>query len=308
MTSRDPGDDHPPTGAAAREIRHGIEIIRDPRQMQARALAARRSGQRIAFVPTMGYLHEGHVSLLTQGRALGELLVLSIFVNPMQFGPNEDLSRYPRDLDGDLGKAASAGCDIAFVPEPATLYPPGFQTQVAVTQVEQGLCGGQRPGHFIGVATVVLKLCNLVQPDSMLLGEKDYQQLQVLRRLARDLDLPVRVVGCPLVRDTDGVALSSRNAYLKPAERQQARALSQALFAARDAFHGGERQSAKLLERAHAILSAEPALHLQYLELRDADTLAEVPPELTRRAVMLVAGTIGTTRLLDNVILSAEGI
>ena len=291
--------------ASPREIIHGIEIVRDPRQMQQRALAGRRSGQRIAFVPTMGYLHDGHVSLLQQGRALGELLVLSIFVNPMQFGPNEDLSRYPRDLDGDLRKAAGAGCDLAFLPEPAALYPPGFQTQVAVTQVEKGLCGAQRPGHFVGVATVVLKLCNLVQPDFMLLGEKDYQQLQVLRRMARDLDLPVRVVGCPLIRDTDGVALSSRNAYLKPVERQQARVLSQALFAARDAFQRGERQSAELLAVAQSVLLREPALHLQYLELRDADTLAEAPTLLTHSAVILIAGTIGTTRLLDNVILSS---
>jgi len=282
---------------------HGVEIVHEPRLMQRRALAARRAGQRIVFVPTMGYLHEGHVSLLRRGRALGELLVLSIFVNPMQFGVNEDLSRYPRDLEGDLHKAATSGCDLAFVPEPVALYPAGFQTQVEVTQVAQGLCGAQRPGHFVGVATVVLKLCNLVQPDFMLLGEKDYQQLQVVRRMVRDLNLPVEVVGCPLVRDSDGVALSSRNAYLSPAERQQAQVLSQALFAARDAFERGERQSAVLLDWAQAILAREPALRLQYVELRDADTLEPVPPLIERSAVMLVAGTIGTTRLLDNVIL-----
>lgn len=286
------------------ELCHGIEILRDPQKMQARALASRRRGQRIVFVPTMGYLHEGHVSLLRQGRALGELLVLSIFVNPMQFGPSEDLSRYPRDLDGDLRQAAAAGCDLAFVPEASALYPAGFQTQVQVTQVEQGLCGAQRPGHFVGVATVVLKLCNLVQPDFLLLGEKDYQQLQVLRRLARDLNLPVEVRGCPLVRDVDGVALSSRNAYLSPGERLQARVLSRALFAARDAYQGGERRSAVLLEAARTVLDGEKALRLHYLELRDADSLAAADDTLTRSAVILVAGSIGTTRLLDNVILS----
>lgn len=287
------------------EALHGVEILREPRLMQERALAARRTGQRLVFVPTMGYLHDGHVSLLRRGRSLGELLVLSIFVNPMQFGPSEDLSRYPRDLDGDLQKAATAGCDLAFVPEPAALYPAGFQTRVEVTQVTQGLCGASRPGHFAGVATVVLKLCNLVQPDFLLLGEKDYQQLQVVRRMVRDLDLPVAVVGCPLVRDSDGVALSSRNSYLSPGERQQAQVLSQALFAARDAFARGERQSAVLLELARATLAREPALRLQYLELRDADTLQEVPSAslIERSAVLLVAGSIGTTRLLDNVIL-----
>ena len=287
------------------ELQHGIVVLRDPQEMQARALASRRRGQRIVFVPTMGYLHQGHVSLLQHGRALGELLVLSIFVNPMQFGPSEDLSRYPRDLDGDLRQAAAAGCDLAFVPEASALYPAGFQTQVQVTQVEQGLCGAQRPGHFVGVATVVLKLCNLVQPDFLLLGEKDYQQLQVLRRMARDLNLPVEVRGCPLVRDGDGVALSSRNAYLSATERLQARVLSRALFAARDAYQSGERRSAVLLETARAVLQGEPALRLHYLELRDADSLAAADETLTRSAVILVAGSIGTTRLLDNVILRA---
>lgn len=305
MTPREPPSTAAPaTPPASVERLHGIELVRDPQAMQARMLASRRAGQRIVFVPTMGYLHEGHVSLLRRGRALGELLVLSIFVNPMQFGPTEDLSRYPRDLDGDLRKAATAGCDLAFLPEPAGLYPDGFQTQVQVTQVEKGLCGDQRPGHFIGVATVVLKLCNLVQPDLLLLGEKDYQQLQVLRRMARDLNLPVAVVGCPLVRDTDGVALSSRNAYLSPAERVQARVLSRALFAVRDAYADGERGSQALLAVAQAMLAREPALRLHYLELRDADTLATADPVLTRSAVLLVAGSIGTTRLLDNVILS----
>ena len=169
---------------------------------------------------------KGHVSLLRAGRERGDRLVLSIFVNPMQFGQSEDLSRYPRDLEGDLQKAASAGCDIAFCPTPETIYPPGFQTRVEVSEVQQGLCGDHRPGHFVGVATVVLKLLNLVQPHVVLLGEKDYQQLQVIRRMVRDLALPVEVLGCPLIRDHDGLALSSRNAYLSPAERQQALVLS----------------------------------------------------------------------------------
>lgn len=284
-----------------------IEILSEPAAMQARSQAARRAGQRIAFVPTMGYLHEGHVSLLRKGRELGELLVLSIFVNPMQFGPREDLSRYPRDLLGDLRKALSAGCDVAFVPTPQVMYPAGFQTRVQVPEVEQGLCGAARPGHFVGVSTVVLKLINIVQPDVLLLGEKDYQQLQVIRRMALDLDLPVRILGCPLIRDSDGLALSSRNVYLSAKERQEARALSTALFAAQRLWHQGERRPRALLAAASGVLAHAPGVNLQYLELRDADTLAELPPdeavEAATSVVVLVAAHVGATRLIDNVVL-----
>lgn len=283
---------------------HGIEIIHEPAQMQARALWARAAGQRIAFVPTMGYLHEGHVSLLRAGRARGELLVLSIFVNPMQFGQNEDLSRYPRDLDGDLKKAATAGCDLAFCPTPAAMYPAGFQTRVEVSEVQKGLCGDHRPGHFVGVATVVLKLLNLVQPHVVLLGEKDYQQLQVIRRLVADLALPVEVQGCPLIRDPDGLAMSSRNAYLSADERQQALVLSRALFAAQQAYAAGERRRDVLLQRADAVLASQPALRLDYLELRDAADLSLPPERLERPAVLLLAGFIGRTRLIDNLTLA----
>src|SRR6476620_10147340 len=189
-----------------------VEVIRSPGEMQRRSSEWRRAGKRIAFVPTMGYLHAGHVSLLDAARARGDVSVLSIFVNPAQFGPKEDLSRYPRDLDGDLAKAAQAGVDVAFVPEPADMYPAGYQTYVEVRELQHGLCGESRPGHFVGVATVVLKLLNLVQPDVALFGEKDFQQLQVLKRMALDLNLPVEVVGMPLIREPDGLALSSRNA------------------------------------------------------------------------------------------------
>lgn len=283
---------------------HGIEVIDSPALVQQRMIQARADGKRIAFVPTMGYLHEGHVSLLKTGRERGDLLVLSIFVNPMQFGASEDLSRYPRDLDGDLRKAASAGTDLAFCPTPESMYPVGFQTRVEVTEVQKGLCGDHRPGHFAGVATVVLKLVNLVQPHVLLLGEKDYQQLQVIRRMVRDLALPVEVLGCPLIRDHDGVALSSRNAYLSPHEREQARTLSQALFAARQAFAHGERRRDALLDLARSILLAQPALRLDYLELRDASDLTLPPSTLTDPAVLLVAGFIGRTRLIDNILLA----
>lgn len=283
-----------------------IEVVRDPAAMRARVEAARRAGQRVVLVPTMGYLHEGHVSLLAAGRAMGELLVLSIFVNPMQFGAGEDLSRYPRDEAGDLARAEGAGCDVAFCPEAAAIYPPGFQTQVEVTGLSQGLCGAYRPGHFTGVATVVLKLLQIVQPQVMLLGEKDYQQLQVLRRMALDLNLPVQVVGCPLVREADGLAMSSRNAYLGAAERARALCLSRALFAARDLYRAGERRAGALLAAARAVLAGEPGVQVQYLELRDADTLAEVGEVqiLEGPAVLAVAAHVGRTRLIDNVILA----
>jgi pantoate--beta-alanine ligase len=206
--------------------------------MTAWSEAARQRGDRIAFVPTMGALHEGHVSLLREGRRHGERLVLSIFVNPTQFGPNEDLARYPRDLDGDLALAASAGTDVAYVPDAAAVYPPGFQTFVQVREVENGLCGDRRPGHFAGVATVVCKLFNVVRPHVALFGEKDFQQLAVIRRMVRDLDMSVDVVGMPIVREADGLAMSSRNRYLSPAERQRALSLSRGLTAAPGAAPG----------------------------------------------------------------------
>jgi pantoate--beta-alanine ligase len=275
----------------------GLEILRSPAEMQAFARTVRKAGKRIAFVPTMGYLHRGHVSLLEEGRRRGDVLVLSIFVNPTQFGPKEDLSRYPRDLDGDLAKARSVGTDIAFVPEPGDMYPPGFQTYVQVRDLELPLCGASRPGHFIGVATVVLKLFQIVRPHVALFGEKDFQQLQVLKRMVRDLNLEVEVVGLPIIREPDGLALSSRNAYLSPEERQRALALSRGLGAAREAFAGGERRAEELLARARAQLGA--VTRLDYLELRDAETLATVE-RVERPAVLAVAAFVGTTRLIDN--------
>jgi len=283
------------------------EVIDDPRAMRARALAWKREGRRVAFVPTMGYLHEGHLSLLREARTRGDVVVLSIFVNPTQFGPKEDLSRYPRDLAGDLAKAASAGCDVAFVPSAEAMYPPGFQTYVEPGPLATGLCGDRRPGHFRGVVTVVAKLFSLVLPDVALFGEKDYQQLRVIARMARDLDLGVEVVGCPLVREPDGLAMSSRNAYLAPDDRGRAVALSRGLFAARDAFAAGERDAAALVARARAVIDAEPAFRLDYLELRDAEELTPVGGAVTRPVVLAVAAFIGPTerptRLIDNVVL-----
>jgi pantoate--beta-alanine ligase len=274
-------------------------VIDDPAAMSAWAEAARGRGERIAFVPTMGYLHDGHVALLREGRRRGERLVLSIFVNPTQFGPNEDLARYPRDLAGDLAKAATAGTDVAFVPEGPALYPQGYQTYVEVRGLSQGLCGETRPGHFVGVATVVLKLFNIVRPHVALFGEKDFQQLAVVRRMARDLDVPVEILGLPTVREPDGLAMSSRNSYLSPEERGRARALSAGLRAAAALHASGERDASALLEAARAIVA--PAVdRIDYLELREAESLRRVTGEVGGSAVMLVAAFVGRTQLIDN--------
>ena len=276
-----------------------VLVIRTPSEMTAWSEAARARGERVAFVPTMGALHEGHVSLLREGRRRGDRLALSIFVNPTQFGPKEDLSRYPRDLPGDLAKAASAGADVVYVPGAADVFPPGFQTYVQVRELEQGLCGGARPGHFVGVATVVCKLFNVVRPHVALFGEKDFQQLAVIRRMVADLDLGVEIGGMPIVREPDGLATSSRNAYLSPDERRRALALSRALNAARARAEAGERDAAALVATARDALAGEVD-RVDYVELRDAATLAPVT-RLDGEGMLLVAAFVGATRLIDNV-------
>jgi pantoate--beta-alanine ligase len=273
-------------------------IIRDPASMSAWSESCRRSDQRIAFVPTMGALHEGHVSLLREGRRRGDKLVLSIFVNPTQFGPNEDLSRYPRDLDGDLAQAASAGTDVTYLPDAAAVYAPGHQTFIEVRELSQGLCGQHRPGHFIGVATVVAKLFNVVRPHLALFGEKDFQQLAVIRRMVLDLDMPVEIAGMPIVRELDGLAMSSRNRYLSPEERQRALSLSRALGAARARAAVGERNAAALIAAARSTLEGQVDA-IDYVELRAADTLAPLST-VDRPAVLLIAAFVGRTRLIDN--------
>ena len=271
--------------------------------MQRRAQAERARGRTIALVPTMGYLHEGHLSLLREGRRRGDLLALSIFVNPTQFGPTEDLERYPRDPEGDLAKARACGVDLAFLPEAVDMYRPGAQTFVEVRELAQPLCGRTRPGHFAGVATIVAKLFHLCQPQVALFGEKDYQQLAIVRRMVRDLDFPVEIVGMPIVREPDGLALSSRNAYLSPDERTRALALSRGLEAARARLRAGERDGARLSEAARSIL-APAATRIDYVELRDAEALVEVARlDPGARAVLLAAAFFGRTRLIDNAIL-----
>jgi pantoate--beta-alanine ligase len=275
-----------------------MRVVRDPRELSAACEAAIRAGRRIAFVPTMGYLHEGHLSLLREGRRRGELLVMSIFVNPTQFGPKEDLSRYPRDEAGDLAKAEACGVDLAFLPTVEAMYPPGAQTFVEVRELGVPLCGRSRPGHFVGVATVVAKLFNLVRPHVALFGQKDYQQLAIIRRMVRDLHFPIEIVGMPIVREPDGLALSSRNAYLSPDERRRALGLSRGLAAARALVERGERQAAAIVAAARGPVE-EAATRVDYVELVDAETLAGLD-RLDRPAVLAIAAFVGATRLIDN--------
>jgi pantoate--beta-alanine ligase len=275
-------------------------VISSPVEMSAWSEAARQRGERIAFVPTMGALHAGHVALLHEGRRRGQCLVLSIFVNPTQFGPREDLDRYPRDLPGDLDQAAGAGADVAFVPDRAAMYPPGHQTTVQVHQLEKGLCGDRRPGHFVGVATVVCKLFNIVRPHVALFGEKDFQQLAVLRRMVRDLDMPVEIVGLATVREPDGLAMSSRNKYLSPPERTRAAEIFQALAGARRRFHEASERDAGTLMGSVRLQLERAVDSIDYVELRDAETL-DALTTVDRPAVLAVAAYVGSTRLIDNI-------
>jgi len=280
-----------------------FEIFRDPRAMRAKAEDLRRDGRRIVVVPTMGALHDGHVALLRAARGKADVVILTIFVNPTQFGPQEDLSRYPRDEAGDVAKARAAGIDLAFCPDAAAMYPPGSQTFVEVRALQQPLCGASRPGHFAGVATVVTKLFHLTQPHVAVFGEKDYQQLAIIRRMVRDLDLGIEIASVPIVREADGLALSSRNAYLSPAQRRSALSLSAGLAAAQAAFAAGERRAAALVAAARAPIAAAPDTRIDYVELRDADELTPLDEVAARPAVLAIAAFVGTTRLIDNRVL-----
>jgi len=282
-----------------------MKIINSIVHMQALAIAPERQGRRIAFVPTMGYLHEGHVSLLREGRKRGDVLVLSIFVNPIQFGKNEDLDSYPKNMERDFKIADECGVDIVFIPTAEEMYPEGFQTGVNVRDVTRPLCGASRPGHFDGVATVVIKLFNIVRPDVALFGCKDYQQLAVIRRMTADLNVPVEIVGMPIVREADGLAMSSRNSYLSPAERQSALCLSRAIKLARELFAGGERSVDVLARETRAVIEQESAATIEYVEFRDGTTLHE--QEFAASSTLLaLAVKIGQTRLIDNTVLGEE--
>lgn len=267
--------------------------------MQQTALSARAAGRRIAFVPTMGFLHEGHLSLLEEGRKRGDLLVLSIFVNPAQFGQGEDFEDYPRDLQRDSELASSVGVDIVFAPLTSDMYPQGYATYVDVEGITETLCGASRPGHFRGVTTVVSKLFNIVQPHVALFGNKDFQQLAVIRRMSLDLNLPVEIVGMPIYRETDGLAMSSRNVYLSPEQRQQALVLSQALSHARQAVANGEQDCAALIAQLHEMIAARPDARVDYIKICHQLSLQE-QQRVDADSVLLLAVFVGSTRLIDN--------
>jgi len=268
-----------------------------------RTLAKSRSAdQRVGFVPTMGYLHDGHLALIAASRAQCDVTVVSIFVNPTQFGPNEDLSTYPRAFLRDEGLCRDAGVAILFAPDAQEVYPSHFETFVEPGDLAKPLCGAFRPGHFRGVATVVCKLFNMVQPDVVFFGQKDFQQCAVVRRMAVDLNLPIEIVTVPTVREQDGLAMSSRNRYLSKEERQRALAINRALTAALDEFRAGERNVEKLIAIAKGHLEAVD--RVQYLELVDGDTLNTADSPLRRPAALCAAAYVGSTRLIDNVMLA----
>ncbi len=285
-----------------------MKIISDPGEMRDFSLRARLERAPV-LVPTMGFLHDGHKALLRVGRQRAKEgpLVLSIFVNPSQFGPGEDFSSYPRDMERDLKTAEGEGVDVVFAPDAGAMYPPGFQTFVEVTELSAPLCGKGRPGHFRGVATVVLKLFNIVMPSAAVFGRKDYQQYLVIRRMVEDLGLGVEIIGVDTVREPDGLAMSSRNAYLGSKERAAALCIPRALDAAERAFGAGERSSAALVVNMKKIIENEPSAVVEYIDVRDAETLAGID-RIEGVAVAALAVRIGGpkgTRLIDNRLLQS---
>ena len=282
-----------------------METITDIRHMQQWSDATRSRGQRIGFVPTIGYLHAGHLNLVRAARSHSDAVVASIFVNPLQFGTNEDLERYPRDVRRDTAMLLDVGTDVLFLPEAAGVYPPGFQTTVTVERVTRGLCGAARPTHFAGVTTIVAKLFHMVKPHVAVFGCKDFQQLVAIRTMVTDLNLDIEIVGAPIVREADGLAMSSRNAYLSATERQAARSLSKALAAAQALVEHGEVDGLRILAAARRVIADESLARLEYATLADPDTLEEV--DAVRRPTLLaLAAHFGRTRLIDNCILSRE--
>jgi pantoate--beta-alanine ligase len=278
----------------------GLAIVRGRNALRDQVSAWRTAGKRVALVPTMGSLHEGHLSLVRIARSNADVVVVSLFVNPTQFGPNEDFQSYPRDESRDSALLEQAGCDLLYAPEAAEVYPAGFSTSVSVSGISDAMEGSARPGHFTGVATVVTKLLIQVAPDVAVFGEKDYQQLQLIRRLAIDLDLPVEILAGPTVRDADGLALSSRNAYLTPEQRAVAPALHRALRKAAQAVASGGRADAAEAAAREDILKGGFSV-VDYVEVRSADDLVRLGPgPVSGNARLLAVGRIGGVRLLDN--------
>jgi pantoate--beta-alanine ligase len=279
-----------------------MKMIRSIKEMQAFSEEARMQGKKIAFVPTMGFLHEGHLHLIRQARTMGDVLIVSIFVNPIQFGPTEDFKQYPRDWDRDAHLCESCGVDVIFAPTVEEIFPEGFQAALSVPHLSQNLCGISRPTHFQGVATVVAKLFNCTKPHVALFGEKDFQQLAVIKRMVEDLNFDINIIGVPTVREADGLAMSSRNTYLSTQERRSALSLSKALLKAQELFQSGERNARVLIDTARAIITIEEAAAIDYIKVCDTETLQDVDT-ISSPAVMALAVKIGKARLIDNVVL-----
>lgn len=280
-------------------------VAKTANEVRAFVAAARAARKVVGLVPTMGALHEGHLALMRRAKSECGCVVVSVFVNPTQFRPSEDLERYPRDLDADVRKAGEVGVELLFAPEVETMYPRGDATFVEVTgRLTEGMCAPHRPGHFRGVTTVCARLFNIVGADRAYFGEKDYQQLQIIKRMARDLSFPLEIVPVATVREADGLAMSSRNAYLSPKERKVATVIPRALREAREQFAAGEREAGALVRTVERIVASEPTVTMQYAELRDTETLAQVT-RVERPAVLAVAAYVGKTRLIDNVVLRA---
>lgn len=265
-------------------------------------LAKNSGGNGLGLVPTMGFLHEGHISLVRRCRAENGVTAVSIFVNPIQFGPGEDLASYPRDMERDLSLLEQEGVDMVFAPLPEQMYSKDFSVHVDEEDLSRGLCGASRPGHFRGVCTVVTKLFNIIRPDRAYFGQKDYQQLQVIKRMVRDLNMSVEVVPCPIVREEDGLAMSSRNMYLTPEERQSALLLNRSLGMAEDMVKAGEKSNRKIRQAVTDMLNSDPALSIDYVELKDAEDLKDLS-EVNRKAVLALAVRVGKARLIDNTVL-----
>ena len=277
-------------------------VIQSCKEMQVWAQKTREQGKLIAFVPTMGFLHEGHFALLREGKKRGGRLVISIFVNPTQFGLGEDYEEYPRDLEGDKEKASRLGVDVLFAPSRQEMYPYDFQTYVNVEKVTQNLCGVSRPGHFRGVTTVVAKLFNIVKPHVAVFGEKDYQQLITIRQMVKDLNFDIEITSIPIVREEDGLAMSSRNKYLSGKERKAARCLTDSLDRAEKLYQRGEVSSQNLVEEATKIINTQSSTKIDYIKICHPETLEDIDT-IDGRALMALAVRVGKTRLIDNRVL-----
>ncbi len=280
-----------------------MRIVNTIREARSASRAAHRDGKRIGLVPTMGALHAGHLSLVRAAKAQSDVVVVSIFVNPTQFGPNEDYAKYPRTFDRDCQMLEKEGIDMVFPPSVEEMYPPGAITYVTVEGLSEKLCGKSRPGHFRGVTTVVSKLFNSVEPDKAFFGQKDAAQVVIIRRMVRDMNLPVEIVVCPIVREPDGLAMSSRNAYLDAQQRKSALVLSRSLRRVEEMFSQGERDAAKLISVGKSTIADDPSVRLDYFEIVDPDNLGPVQT-ISGKALVAVAAFVGTTRLIDNTLLT----